>query len=97
MKYWESATIFSLTPTNFSSKAIVVIKWAGITIYTAAILALWITAMVTWPGWENSYFRWLFLIWPRVTKLTIIFFLTINLLNTGVTIYAICKIFITVR
>ncbi len=54
MKYLESAMFCSLTPACLASQKVRYINWAGISIYTLLMLAMWIWCMVTFPGYAND-------------------------------------------
>jgi hypothetical protein len=68
MKYWESATNCSLTPERISPKVIRKIKWTGISVYTMAIVVMWIYLMSTWPGWDEKDEKkyWFDFTYPRI-------------------------------
>ncbi len=63
MKYWESATNCSLTPSLIGDVTIRIIKWTGAIIYTSVMVAMWIWSILTFPGYVNNdsleqYFKW---------------------------------------
>ncbi len=88
MKYWESATICSITPTRFSHKAITLIKWTVIGVFTTTMLVFCIFSILSVKVFE-IYFR---LITTPVTL-----FALLVCLSTMVTIFAIRKIFETAK
>ncbi len=54
MKYLESAMFCSLTPPCITSLVIRYIKWAGISIYTFLMLAMFVWGLIIFPGYVND-------------------------------------------
>ncbi len=54
MKYLESAMLCSLTAPCIPYFKVRYINWAGILIYTLAMLAMFIWSLVTYPGYVND-------------------------------------------
>ncbi len=95
MKYWESATICSLTPSLISVDTIKVIKWSGIFVYSSVILANYIWSIVTFPGYVNDdsfdqYYEWYY--GPQ-NLITIVFWLAMIYGSTIFVMFALCKFF----
>jgi hypothetical protein len=88
MKYWESATICSITPTGFSPKAITLVKWTVIGIFTTFLLAFWIYIMIYLYLFHRH----------RVSNYgPECAFGGVVVLSTIITMFAICKIFSTAK
>ena len=94
MKYWESATIFSMNPTTFSPKTIRIVNLIGTITYTGVIVAMYIWSMCTFPGYSNIDSFYQFDVWYSGywQNITLAFWLVITFTSTTITIFAICKI-----
>jgi hypothetical protein len=85
-----------------SQERIELIGWAVGSVYSAAITALITWTMISFPGYVyngslDRYYSWILGLYARLNFWVDVFWASINIMATLVTIYAICKIFATAK
>jgi hypothetical protein len=102
IKYLDSAIEFSLKKQLFTHHQIKYIYWIGIISFTSTIIALWFLLIVTFPGYyvDGSFDK--VNQWNQNTYEPILFcsnmiWLSFNIASTIFTVFAILKIFDTVK
>ena len=102
MHYTERAMSSSLWVNLFTYGQISFIKWFVIIMYSVAIITLYLILMISFPGYYDSdktmqsyynYKNWLDNTYFEIVPITDYIWLSLNLLSTLITIFAVIKIF----
>ena len=102
MHYTERAMSSSLWVNLFTYDQISFIKWSVIIMYSVAMITFYLILMISFPGYFDndktmqSYYNynyWLDNTYYKIVPITDYIWLSINLLSTLITIFAVIKIF----